>query len=113
VSARGDRGAGDCPGTGPLTRDQIVSDLLTLGVEQGRPLLVHASLRSIGWVDGGAAAVVAALREAVGGSGTVVVPTATEENSLTSRAHRGHEPARGARVPGAHARLRLSENRLD
>jgi len=51
-------------------------------------LLVHASLKSIGWVEGGPRAVISALRQVVGGSGNVVMPTGTEENSLTSRRHR-------------------------
>lgn len=71
-----------------MTRDRIVGDLRALGVAAGQTLLVHASLRSIGHVDGGAATVVAALREAVGPAGTVAAPTGTEENSRTSRAHR-------------------------
>jgi aminoglycoside 3-N-acetyltransferase len=75
--------------TGPeVTTERLVSDLRDLGVREGQTLLVHASLSSIGWVAGGAFAVVAALRQAVGESGTVVVPTGTDENSQTSRAHR-------------------------
>ncbi len=70
-----------------LTRETLVSDLRALGVRQGQTLLVHASLRGIGWVEGGAATVVAALRESVGEAGTIVMPTTTEENSTTSRAH--------------------------
>ena len=54
----------------------------------GADPLVNASLSSIGWVQGGAPAVVAALREAVGPAGTVVMPAGTEENSNFSRAHR-------------------------
>lgn len=71
-----------------VTTGQLVGDLGRLGVSVGQTLLVHASLKSIGQVDGGAAAVVAALREAVGVTGNVVVPTGTEENSKTSRVHR-------------------------
>jgi aminoglycoside 3-N-acetyltransferase len=78
------------PGRLPVTRRRIVRDLRRLGVEPGRNLLVHASLRSLGWVPGGAAAVVSALREAVGPDGHVVVPTGTEENSRTSRVHQAH-----------------------
>jgi len=73
---------------GLVTRRDLVSDLRKLGVEPGQTLLVHASIRSIGLVDGGAAAVVGALREAVGRTGNVVVPTGTAENSVTSRAHK-------------------------
>jgi aminoglycoside 3-N-acetyltransferase len=75
------------PGT-PVTHGQLVRDLRRLGVEAGQTLLVHASLRSVGWVDGGAETVVGALREAVGEHGNVVVATSTEANSMTSRAHR-------------------------
>lgn len=69
----------------PLTSERLVSDLRRLGVTEGLTLLVHGSLRSIGWVDGGARTVVEALRQAVGETGHVVAPTGTEENSLTSR----------------------------
>jgi aminoglycoside 3-N-acetyltransferase len=69
------------------TREGLVRDLRALGVRSGQTLLVHASLRAIGWVDGGPAAVVAALRDSVGEAGTIVMPATTQENSTTSRAH--------------------------
>jgi aminoglycoside 3-N-acetyltransferase len=71
-----------------VTGEQLVSDLHTLGVEPGQIVLVHASLKSLGWVVGGAPAVVRALHTAVGPDGHVVVPTGTEANSQTSRVHR-------------------------
>ena len=79
---------GPCAVEPPVTTQLLVRDLRELGVSEGQTLLVHASLKNIGWVDGGAAAVVAALRLAVGETGNVVVPTGTEENSQTSRVHR-------------------------
>src|SRR5277367_3843124 len=72
----------------PVTGERLVRDLRELGVEPGQTLLVNASLSNIGWVEGGAPAVVAALREVVGPAGNVVVPAGTEENSNFSRAHR-------------------------
>jgi aminoglycoside 3-N-acetyltransferase len=74
----------------PVTRRRIVRDLRRLGIEPGQTLLLHASLRSLGWVVGGAPAVVSALRAAVGPEGHVVVPTGTEANSKTSRAHQAN-----------------------
>lgn len=59
----------------PVTRGEITAGLRDLGVEPGMVLLVHSSLSSLGWVPGGAHAVVLALVEAVGPQGTLVMPT--------------------------------------
>jgi aminoglycoside 3-N-acetyltransferase len=93
------------PGEAPLTRDRLACDLVRLGVDVGQTLLVHASLGSIGWVGGGAATVVGALRDAVGDDGNLVAPASTEANSLTSRAYR----ARIAGMAGGRARKYLRE----
>jgi aminoglycoside 3-N-acetyltransferase len=44
-------------------------------------LLVHSSLKSLGWVCGGPVAVVQALLDALGPDGTLVVPTHTSDNT--------------------------------
>jgi aminoglycoside 3-N-acetyltransferase len=74
-----------CPA---ITRERLAADLRAIGVRPGQTLLVHASLRRIGWVEGGAVTVVAALREALGEAGTLVAGAGTPENSVTSRAFR-------------------------
>lgn len=60
---------------GPLvTRDTVSARLRALGVEPGEILLAHSSLSSLGWVCGGAVAVVQGLLDALGPHGTLVVP---------------------------------------
>ena len=60
-----------------LTSREIRAGLCGLGVEEGDALVVHSSLSSFGHVEGGADAVVDALLDAVGPSGTLAVPTFT------------------------------------
>ncbi|MEU9403505.1 AAC(3) family N-acetyltransferase [Streptomyces sp. NPDC048242] len=60
---------------GPLiTRETISARLRELGVEPGETLLVHSSLSSLGWVNGGPVAVVQGLLDALGPTGTLAVP---------------------------------------
>ena len=68
-----------------VTRDSLAADLRKLGVGAGQHILLHASLRSLGWVEGGATAVVDALCDVLGPAGTLVVPAMTPDNSATSR----------------------------
>lgn len=58
-----------------ISRECIVQSLHEIGVHRGDHLVVHASLRSIGVIDGGADAVIEALVEVVGDRGTVSMPS--------------------------------------
>jgi aminoglycoside 3-N-acetyltransferase len=60
---------------GPVTVDSLKADLSALGVRPGMVLLVHSSLSSLGWVCGGPVAVILALEDVLGESGTLVMPT--------------------------------------
>ena len=59
----------------PATSRSLKYELRTLGVAEGITVIVHASLSRLGWVAGGARAVVEALRQTVGETGTLVMPT--------------------------------------
>lgn len=59
----------------PSTVDRLVADLSQLGVMPGTMVMVHSSLSKLGFVVGGAHAVVEALRRVVGPSGTLMMPT--------------------------------------
>jgi len=65
----------------PVTVTSLLSDLKALGLQSGMVVLVHSSLSKLGWVCGGAATVILALREVVGMEGTLVMPAYCGENS--------------------------------
>lgn len=60
---------------GPVTARSLVADLRALGVPFGGLVLTHSSLSALGWVAGGAEAVVEALLAVLGPEGTLVVPS--------------------------------------
>ena len=59
----------------PATIDSLQADFRALGIRSGMVLLVHSSLSAMGWVCGGAVAVIVALQEVLGKTGTLVMPT--------------------------------------
>lgn len=65
-------GSGEKP---HVTREDIKTGLRKLGLKRGHNVGVHSSLRSFGYVEGGADTVIDALLETVGPEGTVVMPT--------------------------------------
>lgn len=67
------------------TRRSLVADLRALGVVEGDSLMVHAALRSVGPVVSGADAIIAALRDAVGPSGTLLAYADWEADLWDSR----------------------------
>jgi aminoglycoside 3-N-acetyltransferase len=59
------------------TRESIASDLRALGIQKSDVVFFHSSLKSLGWVEGGAEAVIDAFLDTVGPEGLVIVPTLT------------------------------------
>ena len=59
----------------PVTMASLTTGFLSLGVRKGMTVLLHSSLSQLGWVCGGAQAVVTALLDIVTPDGTLVVPT--------------------------------------
>jgi aminoglycoside 3-N-acetyltransferase len=92
----------------PVTRSQIVADLRALGIVSGDTVLVHSSLSKMGWVVGGAQAVIEALLEAVGAVGPVgaveAVGAVGSSGTLMMPTHSSHwtEPADWQNPPLPH-----------
>ena len=59
---------------GGVSKDDMLTQLKTIGINEGDVVLVHSALSKIGYVSGGAQSVVEALLEAVGETGHVLMP---------------------------------------
>jgi aminoglycoside 3-N-acetyltransferase len=86
-----------------VTTADITEGLRALGISAGERLMVHSSLSSLGYVAGGAPAVVDALLEVLGPEGTLMVPTFT--HSATEYFDPLESPSKNGAITEA-ARLR-------
>ena len=68
-----------------VSKEDIKAGLKRLGLKKGDIAGVHSSLRSFGYVDGGADAVIDALLETFGKEGTIVMPTHSANLSKDQR----------------------------
>jgi len=64
-------------GERPVTREMIADALREVGIRAGDSLAVHSSLKSLGFVEGGAEAAICALQEVLTPEGTLMMPTHT------------------------------------
>ncbi len=90
----------DVTENGPIvTQSDIENGLSSLGLLPGDTVLVHSSLKSFGYVDGGADTVIQALLSVVGERGCVVMPTLTLGASETPAIFSVREsPSRSGRI---------------
>jgi aminoglycoside 3-N-acetyltransferase len=65
----------------PLTALSLAEQLHGCGMRPGQTVLVHMAMSRLGWVIGGAEAVIQALLAAVGPEGTLMMPTHSTNNT--------------------------------
>lgn len=69
----------------PLSRSSLAKELRLCGLSAGQVVLVHSSMSKLGWIVGGAEAVVLALLDVIGEDGTLMMPTHTSDNTDPAR----------------------------
>ncbi len=65
-----------------INKERIKRDLINLGIMEGDCILLHSSLKSLGYVENGAKTVIDALIEVISSSGTLVLPTYPVQGSM-------------------------------
>ena len=78
-----------------LTKEEIKEGLKGLGLKRGDRVMVHSSLSSLGWVEGGAETVIDALIETVGKEGLLMMPSFTQRQYPF---HRENAPSRSGLI---------------
>jgi aminoglycoside 3-N-acetyltransferase len=63
-----------------VTKSRLIEDVSALGLEAGQVVMLHASVRAVGWVVGGPDVVLHALREVLGPEGTLMMYVGWEDN---------------------------------
>lgn len=69
-------------GSKHITLEDIVKDLKLIGIRNNDVLLVHSSLKSIGFVENGAKTVINALLKVIGQQGTLGIPTYSMKGTM-------------------------------
>jgi aminoglycoside 3-N-acetyltransferase len=64
-----------------VTRSMLIEDLKALGVRPGQVVMLHASVKAVGWVVGGPDVILHALREVLGPDGTLMMYVGWEDGT--------------------------------
>ena len=63
-----------------VTRQDVTQTVKALGIQAGDTVLVHSSMKSFGYVEGGPEAVIGGFLDAIGEEGTLVMPTLIQQD---------------------------------
>ena len=75
-----------------LTQEDLAGQFARAGVAEGQTIIVHASMKSIGFVTGGPEALIRALLGLIGDDGTLIAPAQTWKNLDPSTGDHWQEP---------------------
>ncbi|MCB2360097.1 aminoglycoside N(3)-acetyltransferase [Clostridium estertheticum] len=75
-----------------LTKENLINQFMNCGLAKGQTIFVHTSLKSLGFVVGGAETLIRALLEIVGEDGTLMMPSQTWKNLDPSTGVHWEEP---------------------
>jgi aminoglycoside 3-N-acetyltransferase len=93
----------------PVTHRDITAGLRALGLQAGMGVMVHSSLKSFGWVEGGPQTVIAALMEVLTPQGTLLMPSfnhnAIVEEGGAGYYHPEQTPTTNGAIPDCFWRL--------
>jgi aminoglycoside 3-N-acetyltransferase len=64
----------------PVTRSQLAGDLRKLGLSTGQTVMLHASVKAVGWVVGGPDIVIQSLLDVLGPTGTLMMLVSWEDS---------------------------------
>ncbi len=64
-----------------ITKSRMIEDFIALGVRPGQVVMLHASVKAVGWVVGGPDVVLNALREVLGPEGTLMIYVGWEDGT--------------------------------
>ncbi len=63
-----------------ITKSILIEDLKTLGLKDSQAVMLHASVKAIGWIVGGPDIVLQSIFEIIGNNGTLVMAISWEDN---------------------------------
>lgn len=75
-----------------LTKEDLITQFKNCGLTEGQTIFVHTSLKSLGFVVGGAETLIRSLLEIVGEEGTLMMPSQTWKNLDPSTGVHWNEP---------------------
>ena len=84
-----------------VNRSDIIQALLNLGVRPGMGVIVHSSLKSLGYVNGGAKTVVEALMAVVTEEGTILMPSFNHATIFQRGGEGIYDPLKTSTINGA------------